>query len=229
MKKIFGLLLFVIVSKTTLAQCFEMGSGWFFVRAEGTVYYDNYNSSNNLTPVTVNSGGVFTGSGLPDGIGLSASYYKPFLKSGSGNASFGVDAGLNLYLSLAGKRVSNTYVEFNKYGSATAVHTKGFQIPIIALARLGNNATNYGTSNMGIGVGIGVMPTGFSTNPAYNDKVLYVPPVVMFELAGKRMTWRFTRALLPKHTYYIQSSGKKELRYDLTPFSITMVTTFGKD
>ncbi|MBC7865875.1 MAG: hypothetical protein IAF38_23070 [Bacteroidia bacterium] len=218
--RIFLIIFFSFFCGSFFSQTFEMGSGLFFFKAEGALLQKN--NSGTYQKLNTDGKNYFS-------LGATFNFYIPlYIKST--DLSVGVFSGASGFYNIT---ENQRYKDPNLYQydqlKNDVTKAAGVYLPLMFNLRAGRNATSNSISKVGIGFGAGLTLSGMNFDKYYYDRFFYASPSVNAELSLGKVKFRALLLLLPYKTYYIYDTGKKEKKYDISQFSVTMSITFGDD
>jgi hypothetical protein len=219
--RVFLIIFFSFLCGGFFSQTFEMGSGLFFFKTEGSVLQNN------------GTGTAYTKRTVDDknysAPGAAFNFYIP-VYSKSTELSVGIFSGVSGFLKLkAGETSANKELYAYTQLRHSVSKASGFYVPLMVNLRTGRNATSNSVSKAGLGIGGGITLCGFNLDKYYFDKIFYAAPSMNAELSLGRTKFRFLYLIVPYKTYYIYDTGKKEKKYNISQFSVTMSITLGDD
>jgi hypothetical protein len=196
MKRIIYFLLTICISLSTYAQTWQFSVGFHFDDQYGTII-DEYNPGTaqgiRYFSTDVKELKVFPGLGF--------SYYHPFYST-SENFSLGLQSGFEFFGYKADEQFNGGSQTLTSQSSSPL--EIGFNIPLLAMLRLGSLSTRDNSEGFGFAIGAGGAFSGFSFQ---NENGMMLPFTLCTEIIINNWGLRFDLPLTKYKSYYQSYTG----------------------
>jgi hypothetical protein len=197
-RSIIIILVLFITSNSCFTQTTQIGFGGYFYKQVGHIIISHDPGSASGTVQYLYD--IDESSGVP---GIFCSYYHPFYKPNK-SLSAGLQGGFAFYAYYEAPSDVMTFTgqKVGTWGGTDFI--TGYQVPIMAMARIGSLSTSENEKKIGGAIGFGIIPMGF-TLPY--DRGMMIPFSFCAELNFKNAGLRFDMPLRKYQSYFKSYTG----------------------